>query len=119
MKKYFVVLVLFFLSGCVSIEAPENLVSDTVEASKDAYKAIKETITKDDSEKENRIFSYKYVSSVDESYSQSTANCIDGAIDIARKALDIYKVDIAKTLTTKVVEEGKSVFECSIVVKNK
>ncbi|MBV1928906.1 MAG: hypothetical protein KUG81_05280 [Gammaproteobacteria bacterium] len=119
MKKYFIFLVLFSLSGCVSIEAPEHLVSDTVEASKDAYNAIKKKISTGDSEIDNLTFSHKHIPAGDESHAESTINCINGATDIARKELDVYKVDVVKTTTNKIVEKGRSTFECNIVVVDK
>ena len=116
-KPILVITIFMGVSGCVSIEAPENLVSDTVEVTKDAYNSIWESIADDDSPNNRQIFSHKYVVADNESVGESTANCINSAVETARKTLNVYNIEIGETTTNQVIEDGKSLLECSVIIR--
>ena len=115
MKNIFVILVVLSLSGCISIEAPDHLVSDTIQAGKDAYYSVKENLS-DKPTVEREIFSYKYVVPNGESIGDSSGKCIDSAVESARKALNVYSVNVEDTTINSVVEGEHSVIKCRIVV---
>lgn len=115
MRNIFVVLAVFSFSGCVSIEAPDHLVSDTIQAGKDAYYSVKENFS-DKPTVEKKNFSYKYVVPNGESIGDSSGKCIDSAVESARKALNVYSVNVEDTTINSVVEGEYSVIRCRIVV---
>ncbi len=116
MKFIFIFIALLSVSGCVSIEAPENLVSDTVEAGKNAYISIKNKMSQDEKSDKNHIFSYKHIIPSGELISDSNSNCLNGAIEQARKTLNIYMLEVEKTTSKSIIDEDKHVLECSIYV---
>lgn len=115
-KVLFLVAVLLVITGCVKIEAPDHLVADTVEVGKDAYNSIKRKLSKNDPADENSIFSYKYIIQDGDLIGESTSKCISGAVETARKALNVYNIEVEKTVTNSVIEEGKLALECSVVI---
>lgn len=104
------------VSGCVSIEAPANLVSDTVEVGKSAYKSIKGRISKDSPDGESYVFTYEHIVPDGEIISDSNDKCINGAIEQARKELNIYNVNVNKTTSNTSVVDDKNILECSVFV---
>jgi len=115
MKNIPVVLVALIFSGCVSIEAPDHLVSDTIQAGKNAYYSVKDNFTGKPTV-EKKTFSYKYVVPDGESIGDSSGKCIDSAVESARKSLDIYSVNVEETIISSAVEGEHSVINCKIVV---
>ncbi len=117
MRKVFAIAILLNVSACVTIEAPEHLVADTVEAGKSAYHSVKESMSEDDSA-EGRTFSHRYMLPDNELTSTSHFQCINSALETAKKTMNIYNVQITKTATSLIVEDGKSFLECNVVVAN-
>lgn len=116
MKNIYLIVAILGVSGCVSIEAPENLVSDTVEAGKNAYVSIKSKMSKDNQGGEIHVFSYEHIVQEGEVLSDSNSKCIDGAIEQARKTLNVYNVEVVKTTSKTSEVEDQQVLECSIFV---
>ena len=117
MKKTMIVLsVILTISGCISIKAPENLVSDTVNVGKDIYHAVKDKLSNDPQVDSTRLFSYTYPVPDDEEIGVSTSRCIASALVTVRKALNVYNVEIEKSSTEMTQENGKPVLQCTILV---
>ena len=112
---------ILFLSGCVNIKAPDNLVSDTVDASKNIYNSVKDKISKDKISKDEpksgeSIFSYSYEIPEEESITLSTAKCMDLAIEEAKKTLNKYNVSIKATESHLGTIGEKSILQCSVSI---
>ena len=116
MRKLFSVVIIFGLVGCVSVEAPDNLVSDTVEVGKEAYHSIKNMISDDEASSDGIDFSYKHTISDGELVEQSSAACIKGAVEQARKTLNVYNIEVKQTVINSTVEQGQPILECSVMV---
>lgn len=111
--KLYVLLISCVLSttGCITVKAPENLISDSVQAGKDLYDSVKGK-----SDKKANTFEFSYRALANESHQQASTKCIDGAIEQAKQALNKYQLDIKGT-EAKVVKEGENkVFKCSVSV---
>ena len=119
MKKLFSIVMMFGLAGCVSVEAPDNLVSDTVEVGKEAYHSIKNMIDDDEDSSDDRAYSYRYAIPVGELLEESNTICIKGAVEQARKTLNIYNLDVKKTVINSMDDQGQPILECSVVVAAK
>lgn len=102
------------LIGCVRIEAPDNLVSDTVQAGKDVYDSVKER--RANRSKDQQVFTHKYPVPNGEPISESSSNCINVAIETAKKTLHSEQLKVETSSTKPIQENGKTVLECSIVV---
>ncbi|WP_016955118.1 hypothetical protein [Catenovulum agarivorans] len=102
---------IFSITGCITVKAPENLVSDSVKAGKDLYDAVKS-----DSDKKAQIYKYSYKAISTETHHESNAKCIDGAVALAKKALNRDKIDIKKTESKVSKEAGVKIFKCSVRV---
>ena len=107
---------ILFLSGCVNIKAPDNLVSDTVDASKNIYNSVKDKISKDEPKSGESIFSYSYEIPEEESITLSTAKCMDLAIEEAKKTLNKYNVSIKATESHLGTIGEKSILQCSVSI---
>lgn len=103
---------LLITTGCVTFEAPDNLVSDTVQVGKDIYRSVKDGL----SGEKQTVFESSYVAQVDESYSTSSGKCIDSAIESAKVQLNMNTVVVKKTDVSVSHENGVSVFSCNISI---
>lgn len=117
LKKIFITGAVISLSACISIETPEHLVSDTIEAGKDVYYSVKEKMSEKESNS-TKTFSHQYLITAGELLGESSGKCIDHAVDTARKSLNIYNIDIQNTTSAPKTLNGQSFIECSIVVGN-
>lgn len=100
------------ISGCVTVKAPENLISDSVRAGRELYHSVKNEA----SDNETNLFSFSYHVPENESYAESSSKCIDRATEKAKKTLNKYQIDIKKTESKVVVENGKKIFNCSVSI---
>ena len=107
---------LCFLSGCVSIKAPDNLVSDTVDASKNIYRSVKGKLSEDDVIGSEGVFYYTYEIPDEEPFGVSNTNCINAAIEETKKSLNKYSVTIQKTESQVSVVGSKSILICSVSI---
>jgi hypothetical protein len=113
MKLKFIWVGCIFLStGCVNIKAPDNLLSDTVSATKDIYHSVKSKVSKDN----DNLFSISYEIPENEALSISNGKCLDAAIEKAKKALNKYNVDVKETESKVTVVGGKSILNCSVSI---
>ncbi len=115
MKKVLVVLLIFACSGCVNIETPDHLVADTIQAGKDIYHSIKENTTEAPTEG-NSSFAYRYPVQDGETFGDSSSNCINRVVEMARKSLNIYNLRIADTSVSSLLENGHAFIVCEILV---
>ena len=104
------------ITGCVTIEAPDDLVSDTVKAGTDVYDTVKDKMSKDDASTTKRVFSHEYVIPDGEAIGDSSVQCINIVTDTAKKLLNIKELVIEETITNSVDKDGASILKCSIVV---
>jgi hypothetical protein len=102
------------LCGCINIKAPDNLVSDSVDVSKDIYNSVKDQFSKDDSNNEFGVFSYSYEIPDKEPLAQSSTKCINAAIEEARRSLNKYEVNVKSTKSDLVTIGNKSLLKCSV-----
>jgi hypothetical protein len=107
---------ILFLSGCVNIKAPDNLVSDTVDASKNIYNSVKGKLSKDEPKSSEGVFSYSYEIPNKEPITLSTAKCMDFAIEEAKKTLNKYNVSIKTTESHLETIGKKSILQCSVSI---
>jgi len=107
-------IVLFILAGCISIKAPDNLVSDTVDLSKNIYKSVKDTVSDDENIDEESAFSFSYDIPDNEAVSISNGKCIAAAVEQAKQALNKYRLNIQKTHASISIVNEKSVMKCSV-----
>jgi len=103
---------IFISTGCVNIKAPDNLLSDTVSATKDIYHSVKNKVSKDN----DSLFSISYEIPENETLSISNSKCMDAAIEKAKKTLNKYSVDVKETESRVSVVGGKSVLNCSVSI---
>jgi len=115
LKKIFITGAVVSLSACISIETPEHLVSDTIEAGKDVYYSVKGKVSEKESNS-TKAFTHQYLIPVGELLGESSGRCIDLALDKARKSLNIDNIKNF-TAAPKMIDE-QSYIECSIVVGN-
>jgi len=116
MKSFlYISILLISISGCVSIEAPAHLLSDTIDAGKDAYHSVKESMS-DDSEDSNRTFSYQYIIVEDEPLGVSSGKCIDLVIKAARKKLNVYNITVNKSTIYPDIKENNSTLKCKVII---
>ena len=104
------------VSSCVTIEAPDDLVSDTVKAGTDVYDTVKGNMSKDDTSATKRVFSHEFKIPDGESIGDSSVQCINIVTDMAKKILNIKELVIEETITNAIDKDGQSVLKCSIVV---
>lgn len=114
MKNIIVVVFCLGLSGCISIETPEHLVSDTIEAGKDAYQAINKNLQ--DNKNNVKTFTHVYQIQQDEKFSVASGNCINVAVEKAQKKLDVQVVKINKAVINHMNKAGKPVLECDVII---
>ena len=115
MKYIIFSVMLLGLAGCISIEAPDTLVSDSVKAGKDVYHSVKESWS-DEPTPERRTFLHKYKIPEGEVIGESNVKCIKITMETAKQTLNVEKLDIVEILTNPIVENEESILECSIVV---
>jgi hypothetical protein len=100
------------ISGCVNINTPDNLVSDTVKVTKDIYHSVKRSVSNDTL----TLFSSSYEIPVNEIIGISNGKCMDSAIEKAKKSLNKYSVDVKETKSEVLIVEGKTIINCSVGV---
>jgi len=82
--------------GCVSVEMPENMVSDVVDASKDAYYAIMEKL--DDEEEElamENIYAAAYLGDENTTINDAKQRCREKALAKAKSKLGRDEISTA------------------------
>ena len=114
MKNIIVVVFCLGLSGCISIEIPDTIVSDSVEAGKNAYHEIKKELRDDGNYV--KTFTHVYQIQQDEKFSVASGNCINAAVEKAQKKLDVQVVKINKAVINHMNKAGKPVLECDVII---
>lgn len=114
-KKIILAGAVISLCGCISIETPEHLVADTIEAGKDVYYSVKGKISDEEAANPN-TFTHQYLIPDGELMGDSSGKCINHALESARKALNIYNINIQQTNVKPITLNGQSFIECSILV---
>lgn len=112
MKKVAIVLLTTAIVGCVSVEMPDNMVSDVVDAGKELYQTIKEKLANEEDQKASEnIYAALYLADDNTTLKEAKARCLEKAIDKAKSKLHREEV------TTEVVsEEVKSADQEFVVV---
>ena len=116
MKIIILGVILFGVTSCVTIKAPDDLVSDTVKAGTDVYDTVKENMSNSDSSTTKRVFSHEYKIPDGETIGDSSVQCVNIVTETARKILNINELVIEETLTNSINKDGESILKCSIVV---
>jgi len=116
MKIIINIVLLLAIASCVTIEAPDDLVSDTVKAGTDVYDTVKENMSNSDSSTTKRVFSHEYKIPDGETIGDSSFQCVNIVTDTAKKILNINELVIEETLTNSMNKDGESILKCSIVV---
>ncbi|KGJ91759.1 hypothetical protein [Colwellia psychrerythraea] len=105
---------LFITTGCVTVKAPENLVSDSVRAGKNLYHSVKDEMS--ESKDESNRFKFSYQVPENESHAISSSKCIDAAVEKAKKALNKYSVEVKQTESNVAIENGRTTLNCSVSI---
>ena len=110
-KSMTILLLTGFIASCVSVDMPDHMVSDVVEAGKDAYKAIKEKLEKEEDQKAaENIYAALYVGDENTSIKEAKDHCIAKAVEKAKNKLN------RQELTTEVVSEEVKAADKEFVV---
>ncbi|OUS28630.1 hypothetical protein A9Q99_11495 [Gammaproteobacteria bacterium 45_16_T64] len=117
MKKISLLLVAMSLTGCLKIQvkSPDNLVKDTVDASKDAYQSVSDKIN---GNKES-TFSHQYFLVSNEEESAANGQCIEQVKLIAAQSLGTEKFDVRETKTSSGESNEQAYVNCKIIVVSK
>jgi len=105
---------IFVIAGCVSVEMPEHMVSDTVHAGKDVYRSVKHGEGDTSMDANGLTFDYTRVGHEDETLKMVKEGCLDKAEQKARKELALKKGD---ELEFRVISEEGEVSEDHIIVR--
>jgi hypothetical protein len=111
-KNFAVLLLTIAIASCISVEMPENMVSDVVDAGKELYQSIKEKLADEEDQKaEENIYAALYLADENTTLKDAKARCLEKAIEKAKTKLN------RQYITTEVVsEEIKSADQEFVVV---
>lgn len=109
----------FFLNACVNIKAPDNLLSDTVDLSKELYNSVKNQLSNDTvlvTVDNKTTFESSYLLQVHETLDDAFDECKKQAIDEVRKTLNIYEVLVKKDSYSVTKEGDKTNVICTVEI---
>lgn len=101
------------LTGCIHVNLPEHMVSDVVDAGKDAYHAIEEAVSKP----KQRVFVHTCIREGEVPVDEVQKACVDELVTQARTALKVEKLDYSVDGHTVDKVAGSVVVNCQISLK--
>ena len=107
---------LLALTGCVHVNLPEHMVSDTVEAGKDLYHSIEAAVT-DEPPKPQRVFVHTCIREETVPLREVEQACVDELVTQAKTQLKVEKLDYAVDGRTVDKVSGSVVVNCQISLK--
>lgn len=113
MKLVFIIAPLC-LTACVSVSVP-NLVSDSVKASKDAYKSVTEK-NSDGKNKTSKVFTHTYIAKEQQTILEIKQSCLREA---AQKLQDMAGRDLAYTVSENEIStiNNRTIANCKLLVE--
>ncbi len=117
-SKVFILGTICFLSGCVTVKAPDNLVSDTVKVGKNVYNTIKDKVstTEPKSTSELTVFEHNYIIPEGEELSVSNKKCLEQVTVKAKEKLNKFRLDIKQIESSINHNDGNSSLACKISI---
>jgi len=114
MKTALLIIIALSLQGCLKVEvkSPESLVADTVQASKDAYQAVSDSIKGN----KHSTFTHRHTLSAQDNQTSATSSCISKVKEVATTSIGSDEFDIRETQTKNGTSDGQTYIECKIVV---
>jgi hypothetical protein len=136
MKNIFVVVGCLCLPACVTIESPDNLISDTIKAGKEVYQDIKKGKDNRESEQETKTepadTSVVVVSEMDkventfintyplenmDNELNAMQTCMSELIEDTRRSLNLYSLDVLSRTYETITADNVDVIQCKITIK--
>lgn len=99
------------LTACVNIEAPDNLVSDTIQAGKDVYHSVTGT-----NEQASDRLALSYAITSDETLAMASARCITELSTQAQQTFNQYKLSVKQVTIVPFSENGTDMITCSLSI---
>ena len=114
MKTVPLIIIALSLQGCLKVEvkSPDSLVSDTVQASKDAYQAVSDSIKGNKHSK----FTHRHTLTAQDNQASATNTCLSKVKEVAATSIGTKEFDIRDTQTQNGKADGQAYIECKIVV---
>jgi predicted ATP-grasp superfamily ATP-dependent carboligase len=135
MRSIFVVLVCVSVSACVTIESPDNLISDTIKAGKEVYQDIKKGKKDEDEEqgvkvepadtsiivapemdKKLNTFTNTYPLTDTNNELGAMQSCMAELVENTRKTLNRYTLQIVSKSYETINVDNKDVIQCGITL---
>ncbi|HEY3450627.1 MAG TPA: hypothetical protein VGK67_30000 [Myxococcales bacterium] len=107
---------LLALTGCVHVNLPEHLVSDTVDAGKDLYHSIEAAVT-NEPPRPQAIFVHTCIRSQDVAVEEVERACVDELVSQTKTQLRLQTLDYAVGEHTVDKVSGSLVVNCQIALK--
>ncbi len=114
MKTALLIIIALSLQGCLKVEvkSPDSLVSDTVQASKDAYQAVSDSIKG----KKHSTFTHRHSLTAQDNQTSATNTCLSKVKEVAATSIGTDEFNIRETQTQNGNADGQTYIECKIVV---
>lgn len=114
MKTALLIIIVLSLQGCLKVEvkSPDSLVADTVQASKDAYQAVSDSIKGN----KHSTFTHRHTFTTQDNQDSATNICLSKVKDVATTSISTDKFDIRETQTKNGKLNDQPYIECKIVV---
>ena len=114
MKTALLIIIALSLQGCLKVEvkSPDSLVADTVQASKDAYQAVSDSIKGN----KHSTFTHRHTLSEQDNQTSATNTCLAKLKEVATTSIGSNEFDIRDTQTKNGAADGQTYIECKIVV---
>lgn len=110
MKPFLFLICLLGTAGCMKLEMPAHMVSDTIDAGKDLYHGINNKSGKADNGK-NIIFSYTHIGSKDLSTEELEQECLTKLEEEAKEKFNSNELAYT-VLKSEIVPREKDVVIC-------
>lgn len=136
MKNVFVVVGCLCLPACVTIESPDNLISDTIKAGKEVYQDIKKGKENRESEQEvktepadtsvvvasemdkvENTFINTYPLENMDNELNAMQTCMSELIEDTRRSLNLYSLDVLSRTYETITADNVDVIQCKITIK--
>lgn len=99
------------LTACVNIEAPDNLVSDTIQAGKDVYHSV--TGSKPEA---NDSLALSYALTGDETLALASARCITELSAKAQQTFNQYSLSVKQVTIVPFNDNGTDMITCALSI---
>lgn len=104
------------LSGCMKIEMPSNMVSDTVNAGKDLYKDLTKKDDKSDTANSAPMFTNTTVGDETQTIAELKRNCVNEAGNKAKQSLKQDNLDYTVVSQDVATKADKTIVNCAIKI---